>query len=61
VDGASSFVLVLLKAVSPSWTPLLVARALLGVTLAGLPAVAMTYLSEEVHRESLVFAMGPAT
>ncbi|QWT22569.1 MFS transporter [Bacillus sp. NP157] len=54
----SSSVLVLLTAVSPSWTLLLVARALLGVTLAGLPAVAMTYLSEEVHGESLGFAMG---
>jgi YNFM family putative membrane transporter len=54
----SSSVLVLLTAVSPSWTLLLIARALLGVTLAGLPAVAMTYLSEEVHGESLGFAMG---
>jgi YNFM family putative membrane transporter len=47
--------------VSPSWTLLLVARPFLGVTLAGQPAVAMTYLSEEVHREPLVFAMGLAT
>ncbi|MET0935470.1 MAG: MFS transporter [Luteibacter sp.] len=54
----SSSVLVLLTAVSPNWTLLLVARALLGVTLAGLPAVAMTYLSEEVHGDSLGFAMG---
>ncbi|WP_246058774.1 MFS transporter [Luteibacter pinisoli] len=54
----ASSLLVLLTAVSPSWTLLLAARALLGVTLAGLPAVAMTYLSEEVHGESLGFAMG---
>ncbi|UPG96001.1 MFS transporter [Luteibacter aegosomatissinici] len=54
----SSSVLVLLTAVTPSWGLLLAARALLGVTLAGLPAVAMTYLSEEVHGESLGFAMG---
>jgi YNFM family putative membrane transporter len=54
----SSSILVLLTAVTPSWGLLLAARALLGVTLAGLPAVAMTYLSEEVHGESLGFAMG---
>ena len=53
-----SSVLVLLTAMAPNWWSLLVLRTLLGVTLAGLPAVAMTYLSEEVHGESLGFAMG---
>ncbi|NID14063.1 MFS transporter [Luteibacter yeojuensis] len=53
-----SSVLVLLTATVHGWWTLLVLRTLLGVTLAGLPAVAMTYLSEEVHGESLGFAMG---
>lgn len=50
--------LVLATAVATDWTTLLVLRALLGVTLAGLPAVAMTYVSEEIHADSLGFAMG---
>ena len=37
---------------------LLALRALQGVTLAGLPAVAMAYLTEEVRRDSLGMAMG---
>lgn len=53
-----SSILVLLSAVAPSWGSFLVIRALLGVTLAGLPAVAMTYVSEEIHGDSLGFAMG---
>nr|WP_255494891.1 MFS transporter [Luteibacter sp. Sphag1AF] len=53
-----SSILVLLTAVAPTWGSLLVLRALLGLTLAGLPAVAMTYVSEEIHPESLGFAMG---
>jgi YNFM family putative membrane transporter len=53
-----SSVLVLLTAMAPNWTSLLVLRAMLGLTLAGLPAVAMTYLSEEVHGESIGYAMG---
>lgn len=53
-----SSLLVLATAVAPNWPSLLVLRALLGVTLAGLPAVAMTYLSEEVHGESIGLAMG---
>ncbi|SEM98932.1 MFS transporter, YNFM family, putative membrane transport protein [Luteibacter sp. UNCMF331Sha3.1] len=58
VSLLGSALLVLLTAVAPNWTTLLVLRALLGITLAGLPAVAMTYLSEEVHGESIGFAMG---
>ncbi|HTD06590.1 MFS transporter, partial [Undibacterium sp.] len=33
-------------------------RALLGIVLAGLPAVAMAYLSEEIEPKSLGYAMG---
>lgn len=51
-------VLTLLTAAVSSWTALLVLRTLLGLTLSGLPAVAMTYLSEEVHAESIGLGMG---
>lgn len=37
---------------------LLVLRAILGVVLAGLPAVAMAYLSEEIDPPSLGYSMG---
>src|SRR5690242_4863005 len=45
----SSAVLVLATALVPDWHMLLVLRTLLGLTLSGLPAVAMTYLREELH------------
>lgn len=48
----------LLSAVMPSWSGLLIIRALLGLCLSGLVAVAMTYLSEEIHPKVLGFAMG---
>lgn len=54
----SSALLVLLTALVPDWNMLLVLRALLGLTLSGLPAVAMTYLSEEMHPESIGLGMG---
>ncbi|HEX5407273.1 MAG TPA: MFS transporter [Pseudonocardiaceae bacterium] len=53
-----SAVLGILAAVSPTFGILLVLRALQGLALAGLQAVAMTYLAEELHRESLGFSMG---
>ncbi len=40
------------------WHVLLVLRALLGVALAGVPAVAMTYLAEEIAPDALNGAMG---
>jgi YNFM family putative membrane transporter len=48
----------LLAPLSPSFWVLLVDRALQGAALAGVPAVAMAYLSEEVDRGSLGRAMG---
>ena len=48
----------LLLTVSPNFTVLLVLRALQGLALAGIQAVAMSYLVEELHRDSLGFAMG---
>ncbi|KRE86972.1 hypothetical protein ASG75_02065 [Rhodanobacter sp. Soil772] len=58
VSLLSSAVLVLVTAVMPDWTALLLVRTLLGLTLSGLPAVAMTYLSEEMHVESIGLGMG---
>lgn len=40
------------------WHVLLMLRALLGVALAGVPAVAMTYLAEEIDPDALSGAMG---
>ncbi|MDR2299951.1 MAG: MFS transporter [Comamonas sp.] len=42
----------------PQWHALLAARALEGVLLGGVPAVAMAYLSEEIDPKGLGFAMG---
>ena len=42
----------------PHWHALLAARALEGILLGGVPAVAMAYLSEEIDPKGLGFAMG---
>jgi YNFM family putative membrane transporter len=54
----SGGVLTLLAAFTQGYAQLLVLRALLGFMLAGMPAVAMAYLSEEIHPSSLGLAMG---
>ncbi|HEX4225699.1 MAG TPA: MFS transporter [Pseudonocardiaceae bacterium] len=48
----------ILAAFSPNFAILLVIRGLQGLALAGLQAVAMSYLAEELHRGSLGFGMG---
>jgi YNFM family putative membrane transporter len=53
-----SAVLVLVTAVMPDWIALLAVRTLLGLSLSGLPAVAMTYLGEEMDAESIGLGMG---
>ena len=58
VSLLSSAALMLLAALAPSWPSLLVLRTLLGLTLSGLPAAAMAYLSEEMHRDSIGLGMG---
>jgi len=45
-------------AAAPSFEALLALRALQGVALAGFPAVAMAYLTEEVHGKSLGLSIG---
>ena len=42
----------------PSWHGVLIMRALIGLSLSGLAAVAMTYLSEEIHPQHIGLAMG---
>ncbi|WP_339529446.1 MFS transporter [Pseudomonas mucidolens] len=42
----------------PTWEGILLMRALVGLSLSGLAAVAMTYLSEEIHPQHLGLAMG---
>ena len=54
----SAALLNLLAAAAPSWTVLLVLRALEGLALGGAPAIAMTYLAEEIHPDGLGLAMG---
>jgi len=46
------------EAVMPGWTGVLVLRALVGLCLSGVVAVAMTYLSEEIQPRVLGLAMG---
>jgi YNFM family putative membrane transporter len=58
VSLLSSSVLVLLTAAARDWHMLLILRGLLGLSLSGLPAVAMTYLSEEMHPDSIGLGMG---
>ncbi|GLU35870.1 MFS transporter [Trinickia caryophylli] len=48
----------LLAAALPTWNGILAARALEGLALGGVPAVAMAYLAEEIHPNALGLAMG---
>ncbi len=45
-------------ALAPGWPALLVLRLLTGIALAGVPAVAMAYVAEEVDTDSVGAAMG---
>ena len=46
------------SALMPTWEGILLMRALTGLALSGLAAVAMTYLSEEIHPQHIGLAMG---
>lgn len=48
----------LLLPLVPNWSALIALRTLMGLTLSGLPAVAMVYLAEEMDPEALGFSMG---
>jgi YNFM family putative membrane transporter len=54
----ASAVLTLVSAAAPGWTGLLVLRLLTGLALAGIPAVAMAFIAEEVEAASVGAAMG---
>lgn len=54
----ASALLALVTACSPNFIVLVALRALLGVVLAGLPAIAMAYIAEEFHPNSLGATMG---
>lgn len=57
-SAAVSSVIGVLLPLSPNIWVLLIGRALQGVALAGIPAVAMAYLAEEIHTRDLGAAMG---
>lgn len=48
----------LLSTMMTSWHGILIMRALLGLSLSGVAAVGMTYLSEEIHPSVVAFSMG---
>lgn len=54
----ASSLLTFVVAAAPAWHQILFARALMGITLSGLPAVAMAYVGEEMHPRSIGLAMG---
>lgn len=54
----SSVVVAAASAVAPTWPTFLGLRLVLGVTIAGLPAVATAYLREELHRGAQARAAG---
>jgi MFS transporter, YNFM family, putative membrane transport protein len=47
-----------ISSVLTNWPALLVVRAAMGIALSGLPSVAMAYVGEEMHRDSIGLAMG---
>ena len=48
----------LAAAAAPNWASLVACRALTGLALSGVPAVAMAYLTEEMDRSAVGLAMG---
>ncbi|PTY76885.1 MFS transporter [Heyndrickxia sporothermodurans] len=58
VSLVASSILAILTALSPNFHLLLLFRILQGIVLAGLPAIAMAYLGEEIDPKSLGMAMG---
>ncbi len=54
----ASALLTLAAVLVPSWHGFLALRALTGIAASGLPAVAMAYLSEEMHGRAIGLSMG---
>lgn len=57
-SAAAAVALALLIPLAPSLTALIALRALQGAALAGIPASAVAYLSEELDRKAMVGAVG---
>jgi YNFM family putative membrane transporter len=55
---AASSAATMLAALAQDWTQLIALRALTGLALSGLPAVAMAYLSDEMDGKAIGLAMG---
>ncbi len=55
---AASSLATMLAALAPDWASLLGLRALAGLALSGLPAVAMAYVSDEMDAQAIGLAMG---
>lgn len=54
----ASALLTLASAFVTDWRGMLIIRAAVGISFAGLPAISMTYVSEEIHPGSVGLAMG---
>ena len=58
ISAVTSSILAILSGFSATFDMLLVTRVLQGIALAGLPAIAMAYISEEFDKKDIPFAMG---
>jgi YNFM family putative membrane transporter len=58
ISLVASSILSILTGLTPNFNLLILSRILQGISLAGLPAVAMAYLGEEIDPKSLGMAMG---
>ncbi|MBD1228291.1 MFS transporter [Xenorhabdus griffiniae] len=58
VSLITAAIFTLLSSVVTSWHGILVMRALVGLSLSGVAAVAMTYLSEEIHPSYVALSIG---
>ncbi|MBW8384179.1 MAG: MFS transporter [Youngiibacter sp.] len=58
ISAVTASILAILSGFSATFDMLLVTRVLQGIALAGLPAIAMAYISEEFDRKDIPFAMG---
>lgn len=56
--GMLAAICTLICSVMTSWQGILLMRALIGLSLSGVAAVAMTYLSEEIHPSFVALSMG---
>jgi YNFM family putative membrane transporter len=58
VSLAAASAITVLAAFAQNWSQLIALRALTGLALSGLPAVAMAYLADEMAASAIGFAMG---